>query len=77
MNLQQLRYLREVATNGLSISKAAIALNTSQPGISQQIIALERELGLPIFVRDKKRLVSLTKHGAEIVARFIRTRQST
>lgn len=69
MNLQQLRYVREVATNGLSISKAAIALNTSQPGISQQIIALERELGLPIFVRDKKRLVSLTKHGAEIVAR--------
>ncbi len=69
MNLQQLRYLREVATNGLSISKAAKTLHTSQPGISQQILALERELGFTIFVREKKRLTGLTRHGEEIVAR--------
>ena len=69
MNIQQLRYLREVATNGFSISKAAKTLHTSQPGISQQIIALERELGLPVFVRDKKRLVGLTKQGEQIIAR--------
>jgi len=68
MNLQQLRYLREVASNGLSISKAAKTLHTSQPGISQQIIALERELGLTIFVRDRKRLTGLTRHGEQIVA---------
>ena len=69
MNLQQLRYLQEVAGNGLSISRAAAALNTSQPGVSQQIIALERELGVPIFVRDGRRLAGLTAHGEQIVAR--------
>jgi LysR family cys regulon transcriptional activator len=69
MNLRQLRYLKEVATNGFSISKAAKTLHTSQPGVSQQIIALERELGITVFVRDSKRLVGLTPHGEEIVAR--------
>jgi LysR family cys regulon transcriptional activator len=69
MNLRQLRYLKEVATNGFSVSKAAKALHTSQPGISQQIIALERELGMIIFVRDRKRLTGLTRHGEKIVAR--------
>lgn len=69
MNLRQLRFVKEVATNGFSISKAAKTLHTSQPGISQQIIALERELALTIFVRDKKRLIGLTRHGEEILAR--------
>lgn len=68
MKLQQLRYISEVATNGFSISKAAKTLHTSQPAISQQIITLERELGLTIFVRDKKRLTGLTRNGEKIVA---------
>ncbi|HYC46204.1 MAG TPA: LysR substrate-binding domain-containing protein [Burkholderiales bacterium] len=69
MNLRQLLYLREVAGNGLSISKAARRLHTSQPGVSQQILALERELQLTIFVRDRNRLVDLTPQGKLVVAR--------
>ena len=44
MNLQKLKYVCEVANNGLSVSKAARTLHTSQPGVSQQIRSLEREL---------------------------------
>ena len=44
MKLQQLRYLREVARQGLNVSETAEALFTSQPGISKQIRLLEEEL---------------------------------
>ena len=70
MNLQQLRYVREVAANGLSVSKAAKALHTSQPGVSQQIRVREEELGINIFTREKNRLSGLTAHGRMIVARL-------
>jgi len=69
MNLRQLMYLREVATNGFSVSKAARNLHTSQPGISQQILAFEHELGMTIFRRERNRLVGLTKDGQQILAR--------
>lgn len=69
MNLRQLVYLREVATNGFSVSRAAKRLHTSQPGISQQILALERELGLTIFVRERNRLINLTPDGKHVAAR--------
>ena len=70
MNLQQLRYVREVAANGLSVSKAAKALHTSQPGVSQQIRVREEELGINIFTREKNRLSGLTAHGRMIVERL-------
>ena len=70
MNLQQLKYVREVATNGLSVSRAAKALHTSQPGVSQQIRLLEQELGVNIFMREKNRLSGLTAHGQMIVERL-------
>lgn len=70
MNLQQLRYVCEVARNGLSVSRAARALHTSQPGVSQQIRLLEEELGVNIFVRTKNRLARLTPHGEALVARL-------
>lgn len=69
MNLRQLTYIREVATNGFSVSKAARRLHTSQPGISQQILALEQELGMTIFRRERNRLVGLTNNGQQILAR--------
>ncbi len=69
MNLRQLIYLREVATNGFSVSRAAKSLHTSQPGISQQILALERELGLTIFVREKNRLSALSEAGKYVLSR--------
>lgn len=70
MNLRQLEYVREVAANGLSVSKAAKALHTSQPGVSQQIRLLERELGITLFNREKNRLSGLTAHGQMIVERL-------
>lgn len=67
MNLNQLRYLREVARNGLKVSEAAETLFTSQPGISKQIRLLEEELGVTILVRNGKRIAGLTEPGRLIV----------
>jgi LysR family cys regulon transcriptional activator len=68
VNLQQLKYLAAVVDNGLNVSDAAEALYTSQPGISKQIRQLEDELGLRIFVRQGKRLASLTPAGEVVLA---------
>jgi LysR family cys regulon transcriptional activator len=68
MKLQQLRCLTEVARRNLNVSEAAEALHTSQPGVSKQIRALEDELGVQVFVRHGKRLVSLTEPGKAVIA---------
>jgi LysR family cys regulon transcriptional activator len=68
MKLQQLRYLVEVEQRGLSVSAAAEALFTSQPGISKQIGMLEEELGVTIFERSGKRLVAVTAPGRTVLA---------
>jgi len=68
MKLQQLKYIREIARRGLSISAAAKVLHTSQPGVSNQVHLLEDELGLKIFERHGKRLVDLTPTGRQVVA---------
>jgi LysR family cys regulon transcriptional activator len=68
VNLQQLKYLCAIVDNGLNVSDAAEALYTSQPGISKQIRQLEDELGLRVFVRQGKRLASLTPAGEVVVA---------
>jgi len=67
MKLQQLRYLREVARQGLNLSVAAEKLHTSQPGISKQIKLLEDELGVQILVRNGKRVVAMTEPGKIIL----------
>jgi len=67
MKLQQLRYVWEVARNGMNVSAAAQSLFTSQPGISKQILQLEEELGVQIFVRNGKHLSGLTPAGARIL----------
>lgn len=69
MKLHQLRYIREVARQGLNVSLAADALHTSQPGVSKQIQLLEEELDLQIFQRNGKRLVGVTEPGRIILAR--------
>lgn len=68
MNLQQLKYLCAIVDNGLNVSDAADALYTSQPGISKQLRQLEDELGLLVFIRQGKRLASLTPAGEVVVA---------
>ncbi|MDP1559549.1 MAG: HTH-type transcriptional regulator CysB [Nitrosomonas sp.] len=67
MKLQQLRYLCEIAKQGLNLSKAAKSLHTSQPGISKQTQLLEEELGVDIFVRNGKRIVKITPPGEAIL----------
>src|SRR3970040_1077860 len=68
MKIQQLRYLTEIARRGLNVSEAAEALHTSQPGVSKQIRSLEDELGIEVFVRHGKRLVSVTEPGKAVIA---------
>ena len=77
MNLQQLRYVRETVRQGLNLTEAAHRLFTSQPGISKQIKELEDELGVQIFVRRGKRLVSLTEPGKAVVQMVERVLQET
>ena len=67
MNLQQFRYVSEVARRRLNVSEAAAALHTSQPGVSKQIRSLEQELGADIFVRQGRRFTAVTNAGAEII----------
>ncbi|WP_438970231.1 LysR family transcriptional regulator, partial [Methylophaga sp.] len=68
MKIQQLKYVREIARRGLSISSAANALHASQPGVSNQVHQLEEELGLQIFERHGKRLTGITPVGESVIA---------
>lgn len=61
-----LRYLDEVARLG-SIRKAAARLNVASSAISRQILALENEIGAPIFERMPRRL-RLTATGEVLIA---------
>jgi LysR family cys regulon transcriptional activator len=77
MTLQQLKYVCEIVERGFSVSKAAMALHTSQPSMSRQIQALEKELAVTIFVRSKRRLLDLTNPGAEVYAVARKTLRAT
>ena len=61
MNLNQLRYFVSVAENG-SFTKAAVQHYISQTAITQQIHALEENIGAKLFDRNS-RPVSLTPAG--------------
>src|ERR1700761_2454567 len=61
-----LRYLDEVSRLG-SIRKAASRLNVASSAINRQILALEAELGAPVFERMPRRL-RLTATGEILIA---------
>src|SRR5262249_30446373 len=46
-----------------TVSRAASELSLTQGAVSRQLLALEAQLGLPLFARSKKRLL-LTEAGA-------------
>lgn len=68
LTFQQLRCVRQVVANGFSVSRAAEALHTTQPGVSKMIRGLEKEIGVEIFVRSGNRLTALTDAGKEALA---------
>lgn len=69
MNLQQLRFVSELARHDLKVSRVAELLHISQPSVSTQVRQLEEELGLTIFTRQRNRLTAITPLGLEIIER--------
>jgi DNA-binding transcriptional LysR family regulator len=66
-----LNYIDEVARTG-SIRKAANHLNVAASAISRQILALETQLGTPIFQRLPKKLI-LTAAGEVLIGHVRQT----
>jgi len=66
MELRHLRYFVAVAGEE-NVSRAALKLHVSQPGLSRQIRDLEAEIGFPLFERSAKS-VRLTAAGKVFLA---------
>lgn len=65
--LRQLEYFIAVGEAG-SIAEAAARVNVSSPSISAAIHQLEKEFGLPLFVRRHAQGLTLTRAGRRMMA---------
>ncbi len=61
MELMQLRYFLEVAESG-HVTRSAERLHIAQPALTQSIRRLEKDVGVPLFVRHGRNIV-LTEYG--------------
>ena len=55
MNTTQIRYFL-TAARVMNFTEAARELHISQPALSKQIVAIENELNVMLFIRDRKKL---------------------
>ena len=70
MELSQLRYFQVVARHE-HVTRAAEELHVGQPALSRTLGRLERELGVPLFDRDGRRL-RLNRFGQAFLTRVNR-----
>ncbi|RVU39788.1 LysR family transcriptional regulator [Hwanghaeella grinnelliae] len=81
LTIRQLQTFREVMRTG-SISEAGRALGRTQPAISSMISVIETELGFPLFVRDRGRLIPrpeaqyFLEEAEEVLGRLERAQQA-
>lgn len=66
MSISKYTTLLKVAELG-SITKAAESLNYSQPNVSYVINSFEKEIGFPVFIRNKDN-ITVTENGKEVLA---------
>ena len=72
MNNRQIECFLEAARS-LNFTRAAEKLMLPQPAISRYIASLEAELGVPLFLRESNRKISLTQAGRAYFNVFTRT----
>ena len=68
MDIRSLKYFLAIA-DSLSITKASVLANTTQPNLTRQLKALEDELGKPLFIRGRH--LVLTEAGKLLRRRAI------
>lgn len=69
MDIRVLKYFLAIAQEE-SITRAAEKLHITQPTLSRQISDLEAELGVPLLIRSRRRIL-LTEHGRMLQRRAL------